>query len=433
MASVRSPSRTPGLRPRALARRSDDKLIAGVASGLADRFGIEPNLVRLAFVVLALAGGAGVVLYAAGWLFLPVENERDHRRGRRQHDRSRNDIVQVLALGAVTLGVLLLAKSLGLGFSDALLWPIVLAAMGTALIVGRSGRPIDELISELIRRERGAAATDDRSGDPNADDPNAETWSVARVAVGGALVVAGVGAFLATQGAFRAVGQGLLAIAVILGGLALVFGPWLWRLWTALIEERSERIRSDERAEMAAHLHDSVLQTLALIQRRADDPRAVVALARRQERELRSWLFGRSPAGADLDFAAALEAVAADVEQREGVPIETVLVGGELPLDDRLSALVAASQEAMVNAARHSGADVVAVYAEIEEGSATVFVRDRGRGFDPDAATASSATTGRGIAESIVGRMQRNGGAASVRSRPGGGTEIELSMQRVAA
>ncbi|MET0420679.1 MAG: ATP-binding protein, partial [Acidimicrobiia bacterium] len=274
---------------------------------------------------------------------------------------------------------------------------------------------------------------DDRSGDPNADDPNAETWSVARVAVGGALVVAGVGAFLATQGAFRAVGQGLLAIAVILGGLALVFGPWLWRLWTALIEERSERIRSDERAEMAAHLHDSVLQTLALIQRRADDPRAVVALARRQERELRSWLFGRSPARADLDFAAALEAVAADVEQREGVPIETVLVGGELPLDDRLSALVAASQEAMVNAARHSGADVVAVYAEIEEGSATVFVRDRGRGFDPDAATASSATTGRGIAESIVGRMQRNGGAASVRSRPGGGTEIELSMQRVAA
>ena len=187
--------------------------------------------------------------------------------------------MQVLALGAVTLGVLLVAKSIGLGFSDALLWPLVLAAMGTALIVGRSGRPIDELIGELVRRERGPGSRTDGTGP--------ETASVVRVVVGGALVVAGVGAFLATQGAFRAVGQGLLAVAVILGGLGLVFGPWLWRLWTALVEERSERIRSDERAEMAAHLHDSVLQTLALIQRRADDPRAVVSLARRQERELR--------------------------------------------------------------------------------------------------------------------------------------------------
>ena len=170
--------------------------------------------------------------------------------------------------------------------ASALLWPIVLAAMGTALIVGRSGRPIDELIGELVRRDRGPVRH---------DTTTPETASVLRVVVGGALVVAGVGAFLATQGAFRAVGQGLLAVAVILGGLGLIFGPWLWRLWTALVEERSERIRSDERAEMAAHLHDSVLQTLALIQRRADDPRAVVGLARSQERELRAWLFGRAP------------------------------------------------------------------------------------------------------------------------------------------
>ena len=223
--------------------------------------------------------------------------------------------------------MLLLAQSLGLGFSDALLWPIVLAAMGTALIVGRSGRPIDELIGELVRRDRGPVRH---------DTTTPETASVLRVVVGGALVVAGVGAFLATQGAFRAVGQGLLAVAVILGGLGLVFGPWLWRLWTALVEERSERIRSDERAEMAAHLHDSVLQTLALIQRRADDPRAVVGLARSQERELRAWLFGRAPCSADRDLGDALEATAADVEQRQGVPIETVRVGGDCPLDDRL-------------------------------------------------------------------------------------------------
>ena len=218
-------------------------------------------------------------------------------------------------------------------------------------------------------------------------------------------------------------------MAVILGGLGLVFGPWLWRLWTALVEERSERIRSDERAEMAAHLHDSVLQTLALIQRRADDPRAVVGLARSQERELRAWLFGRAPARADLDLGDALEATAADVEQRQGVPIETVRVGGDCPLDDRLSALVAATQEAIVNAARHSGAPVVAVYEEVETDQVTVFVRDRGRGFDP----ASIPTDRGGIAESITGRMQRNGGVAVIRSRPGQGTEVELSMKRVPA
>jgi signal transduction histidine kinase/phage shock protein PspC (stress-responsive transcriptional regulator) len=389
-------------------------MIAGVASGLGDHFHVEPTLVRLAFVVLTLAGGAGVVLYAGGWLFLPTQSEPGHPR-----DRSRNDVVQVVALGVITLGVLLLARSLGLGFGNALLWPVVLAAIGTALIVGRSGKPIDELIGELVRRERGLPARTDA----------AETSSVLRVVLGGALVVAGVGAFLATQGAFRAVGQGLLAVAVILGGLGLIFGPWLWRLWNALVAERTERIRSDERAEMAAHLHDSVLQTLALIQRQADDPRAVVGLARGQERELRAWLFGRARERADLDLPEALEAVAAVVEARQGVHIETVQVGGSCALDEGLRALVAASQEAMLNAARHSGAGTVAVYEEVEADQVTVFVRDRGRGFDP-----TGVPTHRGgIAESITGRMQRNGGHVVIRSRPGHGTEVELSMARTTA
>ncbi len=400
-----------------LSRRSQHKLVAGVASGLGDHFHVEPNLVRLAFVVLTFAGGAGVVLYAAGWLFLPTDADAavvdDGQPG-----RARNDLVQVLALGTVTLGVLLLARSMGLGFSDGLLWPIVLAAMGTALIVGRSGRPIDELIGELVRRERGLPA--------RADTRTHETAAVLRIVLGGALVVAGVGAFLATQGTFRAVGQGLLAVAVMLGGLGLIFGPWLWRLWNALVEERRERIRSDERAEMAAHLHDSVLQTLALIQRRADDPRVVVGLARSQERELRTWLFGRTPTRADLDLGDALEAVAADVEHRQGTPIETVRVGGECSLDERLRALVAATQEAMVNAARHSGASSVAVYEEVAADQVTVFVRDRGKGFDPG----MIATDRGGIAESITGRMQRHGGVAVIRSRPGQGTEVELSMPR---
>jgi signal transduction histidine kinase len=217
-----------------------------------------------------------------------------------------------------------------------------------------------------------------------------------------------------------------VAIAVVLGGLALIFGPWLWRLWRALVEERTERIRADERVEMAAHLHDSVLQTLAMVQRRAGDPRAVVGLARRQERELRSWLFGRAPAQPGLELGDAIEAAAADVEQRLGVPVETVHVGTACKVDERLGALVLAAREAMTNAARHSGAPVIAVYEEVEPDLVTVFVRDRGRGFDPH----SIASDRGGIAESITGRMQRNGGNALIHSRPGQGTEVQLSMRR---
>lgn len=400
-----------------LVRRSNNKLIAGVASGIGDHFNIEPNLVRLAFVVLALAGGAGIVLYGAGWIFLPEDDDTDARTFRRRR-RERSDGVQVIALGAIVLGVLLLSQSMGLNVSDTIIWPVVLAAMGAALIVGRSGKPIDELIGELIRRERGQ--------DPGGAPGERDNVAIGRVVVGAALVIAGVGAFLAMQGAFTALGQGVIAIAVVGGGLALIFGPWLWRLTHALVEERNVRIRSDERAEMAAHLHDSVLQTLALIQRQADDPRAVVGLARRQERELRSWLFGRAPVQVDLDLADAIEDAAADVEQRQSVPIEVVHVGGECPLDDRLRALVLAAREAMLNAARHSGAPVIAVYLEVEPDQVTVFVRDRGRGFEVDAVAHDRG----GIAESIQGRMQRHGGSAVIRSRPGMGAEIELSMKR---
>ena len=199
----------------------------------------------------------------------------------------------------------------------------------------RAQRPADR------RAHRRAHAPGARPGAARRDRaPETASVHAASSSVGAALVVAGVGAFLATQGAFRAVGQGLIAVVVILGGLgADLRAVALAAVRHALVEERSERIRSDERAEMAAHLHDSVLQTLAMIQRRADDPRAVVGLARSQERELRAWLFGRAPVRADLDLGDALEGAAADVEQRHGVPIEVVRVGGECPLDDRLRAL----------------------------------------------------------------------------------------------
>jgi signal transduction histidine kinase len=193
-----------------------------------------------------------------------------------------------------------------------------------------------------------------------------------------------------------------------------------------LATERSERIRSEERAEVAAHLHDSVLQTLALIQKRAHEPGEVGSLARGQERELRNWLYGAASLNAST-VAGALEEVCSDIEQRQRVEVELVTVG-DCPLDDGLLALVAATGEAITNAAKFSEADKVSVYGELHGPDVHVFIRDRGIGFDPTAMDSGR----RGVRESIVGRMHRHGGDAIIRSSPGGGTEIELRVRREA-
>lgn len=194
----------------------------------------------------------------------------------------------------------------------------------------------------------------------------------------------------------------------------------------ALDAERADRIRAEERAELAAHLHDSVLQSLALIQRNPEDHDEVRAIARKQERELRQWLSGAS--SDESSFAAAIAVVAEDVEQRHRVAVELVVVG-DGSLDGRLEALLGAAREAMVNAANHSGASSVSVYAEIDSRAASVFVRDRGDGFDVESVPADR----RGLSESIHGRMQRSGGSAEVVTAPGSGTEVRLIVARDAA
>jgi signal transduction histidine kinase len=218
----------------------------------------------------------------------------------------------------------------------------------------------------------------------------------------------------------------LVATVAVVIGIALVVGPAVTRLVHALIAERRERIRADERAEVAAHLHDSVLQTLALVQRRADEPREVGRLARMQERELRGWLLrGDAPAtSASSSLGAALEELAASIEAEHGVPVEVVRVRdcgieGTEPLR-------AAAREAILNAAKHSGAAIVSVYLEVEPDQATIFVRDRGRGFDPESVPSDRG----GISHSVIGRMTRAGGRAAVRSVRNDGTEIELVLPR---
>jgi signal transduction histidine kinase/phage shock protein PspC (stress-responsive transcriptional regulator) len=395
-----------------LVRRREGKVIAGVAAGVADFLGIDRSLVRVAFVVLAVVSGLGVVLYVVGWVLLPS----DEGSGRvRPPAEGGWDWVQAAALGAVVLGVVLLLEPLGVWFPEELAIPAALGAGGVALLLGRTradpiaeGAGRSELLATVVGRGRGA---------------------IARVVIGAVLVVSGIGAFLATSDAFDAVRQGVVATLVIAGGLGLIFGPWLWRLAGALSDERRERIRSEERADMAAHLHDSVLQTLAMIQRQADEPRTVTTLARRQERELRGWLFDQAPPAAGDDLGAALEGAAAEVESQYDVAVEVVRVGGDCALDDRLRVLVLACREALVNAARHSGVPQVSLYLEVEPERVTVFVRDRGAGFERDGIAADR----RGITESIEGRMRRAGGKAVLRSQPGKGTEVELTIPRVAS
>jgi signal transduction histidine kinase len=402
---------------RRLSRSRTDRVLGGVCAGLARAFGIDPLVVRVAVVALTVAGGTGALVYVLAWLFLP-EDGGERSLAQAAATNRGNDLGEVLAIGAIVLGVILLVRATGFWFNDAFIWPLLLAGVGLAVIWRQAG---DDDRSSLLR-------VVDRLPRPGSGQSGLELRlrraALARVAIGVVLVVSGVGAFLAASDAFSAVRQGVLASAGIVGGLALITGPFWIRMGRDLASERRKRIRSEERAEVAAHLHDSVLQTLALIQRNADDPRSVVTMARRQERELRGWLFENEQdlPGAET-LAAGLARAGEEVEGLHGVSIDVVAVGDH-PLDDRLRALVAAAREAMVNAAKWSGDETVSVYAEVRDGVASVFVRDWGAGFDP----ATVASDRHGVRESIVDRMARHGGEAVVRSTVGEGTEVELRI-----
>lgn len=393
-----------------ITRVRKSRLLAGVCGGIARAFGIDPLIVRVAAVALTLAGGTGAVAYVAAWLLLPREGEAESRAQSARRTR-KPDLGEALAIGAIVMGVVLLVRATGFWFSDAVVWPVALAGFGLVVIWRQADDDERPSLTGLTGRF----------------DVHSRRMAFGRVVAGVVLVIGGVSAFLAASRAFTAIRQGVLASAGIVLGLAIISGPWWLRLGRDLSRERRERIRSEERAEMAAHLHDSVLQTLALIQRTADDPRAVVAMARRQERELRGWLYEKNEGGAEgLDtFAAVLSRVAEEVEGLHGVQADVVTVG-DGPMDDHMAALLAAAREAMVNAAKWSGVTTVSVYGEVRGGEVAVYVRDWGKGFDLDAVGADH----RGIRDSIRGRMGRHGGSADIRTTPGEGTEVQLRMSR---
>jgi signal transduction histidine kinase/phage shock protein PspC (stress-responsive transcriptional regulator) len=396
-----------------LRRPAEGAVLGGVAQAVAVRLRVDPVHVRLAFVVLASAGGIGVVLYLALYALTPPLAAADEPPPSNLPEAVQPRPQRSLALMVQVLGLLLVCRELGLWFGDAVVWPVTLAAIGSAVIWSRSDAEERERLARLAARVPGDPLRTVLTG------PRA----VLRVTAGALLVASAMAAFLAVNESLASLGNLLVSLVVAVAGMTLILGPWVWRLGQQVGEERRERIRSEERAEVAAHLHDSVLQTLAMIQR-ADEPVRMVSLARAQERELRAWLFGQAPELEDR-LRPAVEAMAARLEQRHEVPVDIVVVG-DAPLDDDLHAFVQACAEAITNAALHARASVVRCFVEVEPERVTAYVRDEGTGFDPAAVPPDR----RGIAESIHGRMARYGGTAVVTSQAGEGTEVQLEMPR---
>jgi len=371
------------------ARPGEGRLVAGVSGALARGLGLDVSIVRLGLLLLCLAGGFGVVVYGGLWLALPSEAGPAPVAGHHRIDDA--------AALAVVVGLMLILRDAGVWFGDGVALVGAVVAVGLVLVWGRAES------ADAMLRDRGAAA---------------------RIAIGVALVVTGFVAFNVLTGDVRTLGRTALGAAITAAGIALLFGPRLRRLAAELSAERRARIRSEEKAEIAAHLHDGVLQTLALIQRRAGSNKEVAALARRQERELRDWLYA-SPSDAVTTLSGSLTSELAAVEDDQQVPIELVVVG-DAALDESGRVFVSALREAATNATRHAGAERVDVYVEVEADTLTGFVRDRGKGFDPSAVSSDR----RGLTDSIIGRTRRAGGSAAVRSRPGEGTEVSVRMPR---
>ena len=407
---------------RRATRDAQQPIIGGVAGGLARHLAVPVLWVRVAFVVTALIGGLGIAFYGGLWLVLPADSrfetgapglESASRGGLRPRRMRRlGDVGPTVALAALAFGGLLLIEAVfGRG---AVFWPLFLGVVGVALL----WRQADE-----AQRERWL----DTTGriDPVRVVLGSGGWAAyARLAAGVGLVVTALALFAFRGGSLTVARD--VAVASLLGvvGIAIVVGPWVYRLASDLTAERAERVRTQERADVAAHLHDSVLQTLALIQKNAQDGPTVARLARAQERDLRAWLY----AGESTDestLASALRGAAAAIEDAHGVSVDVVTVG-DCDFDESLRAVVSATREAVTNAAKHAGTGRIDVYAEVSPAAVDVYVRDRGRGFDP----ADTPADRHGVRMSIIDRMDRHGGSSEVRSTIGEGTEVRLHLPR---
>ncbi|UVE94922.1 ATP-binding protein [Dietzia sp. B32] len=381
-----------------LTRVTDGSVVAGVCTGLADHLGVRVTHVRLVMVLLATLSGAGVALYSALWALTPTGPSAPTRPGAGPVDERERRRGMALAVMAVAGAVLSFMLTTATGLS--VIVPVLVVALGAGLV---------------WQQYDGGGRVAPRS-----------VFDWARVTAGATLVVVGLAVVVLGQVELAALRSSLLAVVATLVGVGLLSVPVGLRLWRSLEEERAARIREAERSDIASHLHDSVLQTLALIQKRSDDPGQVARLARRQERELRQWLFGagsRMSSGATT-FAGAVEVMVGDVEDVYGLRVDQVVVGGDGPVGDAGEAVLGAVREALVNVAKHAGVDTADVFVENDGRTLSAFVRDRGCGFDPDAVDGDR----HGLAQSIRHRVESRGGTVRVRSTLGRGTEIGIEM-----
>lgn len=362
--------------------------VAGVSAGLAAHLGRRESTVRLVFAGLAILGGAGILLYLWLWAFVPVE------RGTGSDDA----VSRSVPVGAILLGLGAIAAIAAVSLANAAASPY--AGVAVTVILGGGA------VAWSLAFDRG-------------DEQRSPRYRILVRSLGAALLALTGVLLLFSRGARPDAVTAVLAVFMIVVGAAVAALPGIVRLWTDLLAERAGRVREEQRAEIAAHLHDSVLQTLALIQNRAGASSEVARLARAQERELRDWLFaGSGPVGEDL--ATELRRVAAAIELDYAARLEVVATGEPAGAH---AALVAAAREAMLNAARHAGGEV-SVYLETSPAAIDVFVRDRGPGLD----LATLPDDRLGIRESIIGRMSRAGGSATVGPGSGGGTEVHLHL-----
>lgn len=404
--------------------------MGGVCLGVAAHLDLPVRTVRMFAVLLAFVGGVGILAYLFLWTLVPSGDpvqvaaaERDPALARLAPradvppaPRGLEDLMARFPVRDVLIGLLalvgataLIGSRMGVRIEWSWVLPVILALAGLGLAW-----------SQLDETQRGQWLT--RAG-------GRTTNGILRLAAGLVLALVGVLLLVSQDMPSTAMLPAAVAALAVLAGAAIVLAPWWLRLGRELGEERAARERANERADIAAHLHDSVLQTLALIQRSAERPGEVTRLARNQERELREWLYtDRSPAGTSL--AADLTALVAEVENTltersgggEAISVDAVIVGDALP-NEATSALLQATREALVNAVVH-GKPPVSLYLEVSADAAEVFIRDRGDGFDLDAVPRDRF----GVRESILGRVQRRGGEASVRTGPGGGTEVRLRL-----
>ncbi|MCW2528912.1 MAG: Phage shock protein (PspC) family protein, partial [Pseudonocardiales bacterium] len=387
---------------RPLYRVTDPAVFGGVAAGICDHLGLRTRkartLVRFGFIALSFGSGLGIVLYGAYWIVVPREPGSAPIR----------PMWQQYVIGALAAAV-----------AVAVVWqtvpqrgffvPVVLAGFGGALVWRQSSD---------FQRERWTRVSAD-----SLRSTVGGRIGMIRLLAGSSMVVLGVIFVLVRGTSFDQVLSTLFVAVIVVVGIGLITGPIWVRMVADLSAERRALIRAQERADLAAHVHDSVLQTLALIQRNSASPREVARLARGQERELRELLYGRRTATGL--FAAALHDVIAQIEDDYAITVDAVIVG-DATMDADLEALVLAAREALVNAAKHAQVDTVSLYAEVEPHLLEVFVKDRGAGFDVDLVDGSR----QGLRGSITARVQRHGGTVRVHSAPDEGTEIEMRMNR---